>query len=299
MYKKFNLLFLTLLASCSMQTRKQIKEQKEVLPKVNIKPKNIVISPGKTKLITVNIPREYGHGIFKCGKMVVKHYSLDQKTIFILRESYFTNPPRKYKCSFSYKDKNFHVLNVDVKPFKYKSERLYVNKRHVKLNKKDQARVAKEQKMLNKLYANPISFPLFKKGFVKPLNSYITSYYGTRRVFNNQKHTQHLGTDFRARTGTPIPVANTGKVIFSGHLFYTGNTVIVDHGLGVFTVYGHMSKLKVTTGDFIQQKTIVGLAGMTGRASGPHLHWGVKINGQYIDGFSLISETKNFQRFFK
>lgn len=90
----------------------------------------------------------------------------------------------------------------------------------------------------------------------------------------------------------PIPVTNRGKVVFAGNLFYTGNVVIIDHGLNIFSLYGHLSKIKAQVGDIVNQGDIVGLAGMTGRVSGPHLHWGIKINGHNVDGFSLVTESK-------
>ena len=133
---------------------------------------------------------------------------------------------------------------------------------------------------------------MFNEPFEVPLDSYITSHYGNRRLFNNKKRSQHLGNDFRAAVGVPIPVANKGKVVFTGNLFYSGNVVIVDHGLNIFTAYGHLSKINVQEGMIVNKGTIVGLAGKTGRVSGPHLHWGVKINGSWIDGFSLVEESK-------
>ena len=125
-----------------------------------------------------------------------------------------------------------------------------------------------------------------------PLNSVITSIYGIKRTYNKQHKGQHLGTDFRAPIGEKIPASNRGKIVFSGDLFYTGWTVIIDHGLDIFTVYGHLSKTLVEAGQIVQKGDLIGLAGNTGRSSGPHLHWGVKIQGQYIDGIDLSEQTK-------
>jgi len=160
------------------------------------------------------------------------------------------------------------------------------------LNPKDQARAEREQVVLNALYKKSAPLPYFTGAFKAPLDSTITSIYGMRRIYNKNHRSQHLGTDFRAPVGVPIPVANRGRVMFAGDLFYTGGTVIVDHGMDIFTVYGHMSEVKAVDGQVVNQGDIIGLAGSTGRSSGPHLHWGVKIHGQYIDGYSLIEETK-------
>ena len=101
-----------------------------------------------------------------------------------------------------------------------------------------------------------------------------------------------MGTDFRAAVGELVRTANTGKVVLAKNLFYTGNTVIVDHGVGLFTLYGHLSHITVQKGDEVGQLEIVGLAGQTGRVTGPHLHWGVKSQGHWVDGFSLVDVSK-------
>ena len=185
------------------------------------------------------------------------------------------------------------VFTINVKLFPYKEEHLSVARSKVVLSKKDQARAAREWHMLQKIYKNAYKGSYINEPFIVPLDSYITSRYGKRRVFNKVKKTQHLGNDFRAKVGLPIPASNRGAVVFAGDLFYTGNVVILDHGLGVFSLYAHLSKVISKVGDIVERGAIVGLSGMTGRVSGPHLHWGVKVHGFNIDGFSLVDESKN------
>ena len=146
--------------------------------------------------------------------------------------------------------------------------------------------------MLAGLYGQSADTPYFNQPFKAPLDSFITSIYGNKRVYNNDHKSQHLGTDYRAAVGVPIPSVNRGKVLFAGDLFYTGGTVIIDHGMDIFTVYGHLSAVKTEAGKIVEPGEIVGLSGSTGRSSGPHLHWGVKIHGHYVNGYSLIDETK-------
>ena len=95
-------------------------------------------------------------------------------------------------------------------------------------------------------------------------------------------------------TGTKIPAVNNGKVVFTGDLFYSGHTVIVDHGLGIFTLYGHLSDMAVKVGDGVQKGDIVGLSGNTGRSTAPHLHWGVIIHGDDIDGLTLVEQSQHW-----
>ena len=108
-------------------------------------------------------------------------------------------------------------------------------------------------------------------------------------MYNNIKKGQHLGIDFRAKVGKEIEVANNGKVVLARDLFYTGNTVIVYHGLGIFTIYGHLSKIKVNDGQRVLKGDIIGLAGMTGRVTGPPPTLGGKSNGHWVNGNDLLS----------
>lgn len=203
-----------------------------------------------------------------------------------IAESYFSLPTKR-KCYL----KSEHVLNIEVKSYNYPSEELNVPKGKVDLSKKDLARVIKEKKIKREMYKKSADTFLFDSAFDVPLSSFITSHYGNVRLFNNKKRSQHLGNDFRAGVGVPIPAANRGRVVYAGNLFFSGNLVVIDHGLDIFTLYGHLSKIKVKKGDMLNKGDIVGLAGRTGRVSGPHLHWGVRMGGNSIDGFSLVKES--------
>src|SRR5690606_33229474 len=208
-------------------------------------------------------------------------------------ESYFSEL-KPFTCKAQDELGVYHEISFKVENKEYHAEQLKVNPRTIKLSPKDQARANKEQQMLNKIYASSLKELPFALPFVRPMESHVTSVYGPRRVYTQMKKGQHLGTDFRAAIGDKVPAANRGKVVFAGDLFYTGHTVIIDHGLDIFTVYGHLSKTLVKAGTTVERGQVIGLSGNTGRTSGPHLHWGVKVQGQYIDGFVLVDETKKY-----
>lgn len=288
---KFILLFL-LTVSCS--SIRPINEEKKITQDVVEKElplieevREVTLMPGKATFVEFDINLDDGKIILDCHQKKVSFIVLNKKAKTLMGETYFSKL-KPYKCKYENKE----VLSIKVKDFPYKSEKLNVNKSRVTLSKKNLARVIKEREIKRKIYLKSSSYFLFDEPFKTPLESFITSHYGNRRLFNNKKRSQHLGNDFRAAVGVPIPVANKGKVVFTGNLFYSGNIVIVDHGLNIFTAYGHLSKIKVQEGMIVNKGTIVGLAGKTGRVSGPHLHWGVKINGSWIDGFSLVEESK-------
>jgi murein DD-endopeptidase MepM/ murein hydrolase activator NlpD len=237
-------------------------------------------------------PKGWEGAKLQCREQFIKHAPYKDGFHFAyIAETYFSDLNTHY-CHLVLNEKKIAAVKFEVKPFVYKTEKLKVDYRKISLSKRDLKRVQKEQKILNEIYTQSSATPYFKQPFQAPLNSFVTSVYGIRRVYNNAHRGQHLGTDFRAAIGVPVPAVNAGKVLFAGDLFYTGGTVIIDHGMDIFSVYGHLSEWKTQAGAMVQKGEIIGLSGNTGRSSGPHLHWGVKIHGHYIDGYSLIEESK-------
>lgn len=172
---------------------------------------------------------------------------------------------------------------------KYKSESLSVDSRHVTLSKENLARVKQEKKKIRRIFASSRDARMWFGDFKTPLASQTTSAFGTQRLFNGQHRSYHRGTDFRAKVGTPVYASNSGTVRLAGNLFYSGNMVIVDHGINIFTLYAHLSQIQVADNQIIARGQQIGLSGATGRVSGPHLHWAVKINGVYVDPLQFLS----------
>jgi murein DD-endopeptidase MepM/ murein hydrolase activator NlpD len=125
--------------------------------------------------------------------------------------------------------------------------------------------------------------------FAAPLDSVVTESYGTRRTFNGELASQHRGVDLKGAMGTPIAAPGTGRVVLAEELYYTGNTVVIDHGAGVVSLLAHMSRIGVKEGDMVDAGAIVGDVGATGRVTGPHLHWSAWVGGTSIDPMSLIA----------
>lgn len=174
-------------------------------------------------------------------------------------------------------------IDVVVKNGVFRSEILRVPPRMVSPNEKDLKQIEKDRELILKAYANSTNEKLWDPPVLLPVRKGITSPYGSSRVYNGIKHNVHYGTDFRAPLKTPIHAPITGRAVVARFLFYTGYTVILDHGYGLFTIYGHMSKLKVKEGNMVKKGQVVGLSGATGRSSGPHLHWGVNLHGVKVD----------------
>ena len=175
----------------------------------------------------------------------------------------------------------------------YPSEKLNVSPRHVNPKKKDLERINRERAEVGRIYAQISRERLWDKDFILPIPSVVTSRFGTKRVFNGQMQSFHQGIDLRAPIGTPIVAPAGGRVVLAKDLFFTGNTVLLDHGYGLVTLYAHMSKLEVKVGDRVQLGQRLGLSGMTGRASGPHLHWGIVINKLKVNPLDLIESYRS------
>lgn len=160
----------------------------------------------------------------------------------------------------------------------YRSETLRVDPSKISPSPKDMKRILREKREVGAIYRKVTRERYWKDRFFPPMESEITSVFGNKRLFNGQLKSFHNGTDFRAPVGTPIYSSAPGKVVLAKDLFFTGKSVIIDHGYGVYTLYAHLDRITVKKGQTVAAKVKIGLSGMTGRVSGPHLHWAVTLN---------------------
>jgi murein DD-endopeptidase MepM/ murein hydrolase activator NlpD len=118
-----------------------------------------------------------------------------------------------------------------------------------------------------------------------------SSSFGRRRILNGQPRSPHTGVDLGAASGTPVHAMQRGRVALDADLFFSGHTVVLDHGLGVFSLYGHLSESRVQPGRVVDAGEVIGLVGATGRVTAPHLHWAVRIGDARVDGLDLVGLT--------
>lgn len=178
-------------------------------------------------------------------------------------------------------------LSLRVSRRDFPATRLRVASRYTAPDEATLRRVRIEREWVRTALAVRTEMPLWRGAFIRPLEGVTTSPYGQRRMFNNEVRSQHTGLDIDGDTGDPVVAANSGRVILSRDLFYSGQAVYIDHGLGFITGYFHLSKLEVTEGQWVEKGEVVGLVGATGRVTGSHLHWSVFVQGVSLDPLSL------------
>lgn len=183
---------------------------------------------------------------------------------------------------------------VEVKEGHFAAENLTVKKQFVEPDPEQLARAEAETKRLREIYDHVTPERLWDGKFRVPLDGeFKGTNFGRRRVLNGKPGSPHGGVDFPAPTGTPVHAAQSGRVVLAEELFFSGNTVIVDHGFGIYTFYCHFSEIDAKVGDTVEAGTVVGKVGATGRVTGPHLHWGLTVERARVNALDIVKLLGN------
>ena len=177
---------------------------------------------------------------------------------------------------------------VEILPAHYRTGSLTVAPRFVSPGAAALKEIEAEVALKNKVFAESAPERLWAGDFRAPVAAAPTDSFGTRRMFNGKLASVHKGMDFRAPMGTPVHADNSGVVVLARKLYYEGNCVAIDHGLGLYTISMHLSRIDVHAGEHVVKGQLLGLSGATGRVTGPHLHWAVRWVNAYLDPAKLL-----------
>ncbi len=179
-------------------------------------------------------------------------------------------------------------LTLRVGTRSFPATRLSVARRFTAPDAATLERIRRERELVRAALRESSAIPLWKGAFALPLEGPTTSPYGQRRLFNNELRSRHTGHDIDGDTGDPVYASNSGRVALSHDLFFSGRAVYLDHGLGFYTAYFHLSERLVNNGEWVEKGQLIGRVGATGRVTGPHLHWAVYLRGDHLDPLSLL-----------
>ncbi|ABB43723.1 Peptidase M23B [Sulfurimonas denitrificans DSM 1251] len=253
-----------------------------------------IVENGKVALLEFKKEKNilYEEALFDDKKYKILAHPKKSEKFYLLIPIDYEEKIAKKNIEIFYKDsgkEKSKVVVLDIKEAKYEKEALQVDSSKVTLSKKDKARSEKEYAEAMKIYNTSTPKSMLTSNFVVPLESKITSDFGKARVYNNTLKGYHGGTDFRASIGTPIIAANDGEVALAKDRFYSGMSILINHGDGIYTCYFHMSRFDVKEGQRVKKGELLGLSGDSGRVSGPHLHFGVRVGGKQVDPLHFMT----------
>lgn len=176
---------------------------------------------------------------------------------------------------------------IKVLPQKFGTQELNLPRETVDLDPPTLARVEKEQAEVAALLDKITEEKLWESGFLIPTEGKIAGTFGLKRILNGEPRSPHSGEDIDAPLGAEVHASNTGKVILANDLFFSGKSIILDHGWGIYTMYFHLSEIGVHPGKVVRKGQLIGRVGASGRATGPHLHWGLRLAGARVNPFSV------------
>jgi murein DD-endopeptidase MepM/ murein hydrolase activator NlpD len=170
----------------------------------------------------------------------------------------------------------------------FETRRLRVAGEFVNPPAREAERIASDAKRLAAIFTQ--TTPRAWRGtFELPVSGTATSSFGRLTVLNGEPRGRHQGADFRAGTGTPVVAPNAGRIVLAEDLYFSGNTIVIDHGLGMFSLLAHLSRIDVTAGRDVTRGEMLGLSGATGRVTGPHLHWALRLSEFSVDPLAVVA----------
>lgn len=252
------------------------------------------LEPGEAVLLTVSAPVPLVAASAAAAGTTVPGFSgATPSTWQVLIGIDLDTKPGAYRVAINARTVTGSALTADVSvqiaAKTFPTRRLQVAPQFVSPPRSALARIERDRQLLARVLAGYSPSRWWGSGFQRPVPGALISGFGTRSVFNGQSRAPHRGADFAGESGTPVVAPAAGRVVAADDLYFSGNTVVLDHGLGVFSLLCHFSRIDVRVGDTVSAGQRVGAVGATGRVTGPHLHWTARIGPASVDPISLLA----------
>jgi len=208
-----------------------------------------------------------------------------------------TTKPGKYELKISRPNNSSpHSITISVPSRDYGIRRLTLPKEMVDLDPPTLKRAKEEIRTVMELLIRPSVHSLWRGRWIRPVPGTVVSPFGRRSIINGAERSPHSGVDLKAEEGTPVNATNRGTVALVGDHFFSGLSVFIEHGGGIRSMYFHLSKVFVQVGQLVEKGAAIGLSGSSGRVTGPHLHFGIRLNGGRVDPTKLIEVSRGLER---
>ena len=250
------------------------------------------IQPGEVVVLTIRAPEATAAVDVRALGHSWTAYRVDATTWRALVGIDLDTAPKTYPATVTAGDGPSApqaTYNLAVKAKSFATRTLTVDDAFVNPPASVQGRILAEAARLNAIWSGVSSARLWSDGFIAPVPEAANSAFGKRSIMNGQAGSPHSGADFPSPPGEAVKAPGAGRVVLAEELYYSGNTVIIDHGLGLYSLLAHLSAIGVNTGDDVTPGHIVGRVGATGRVTGPHLHWSVRLGGARVDPMALLA----------
>jgi hypothetical protein len=253
------------------------------------------IGQGEVALVTVR-PKSMRPQIIWMEKEISMVYNQNELWAGFIGADLTTDPGR-YKLQIGYADNaKPDFIPITVRSKDHGIRRVTVPKEMVELDPDTLERVLREIDTVKQAFMRSSEHPLWWGRWARPIPGKVVSPFGCKNIVNDMERSPHSGVDLKAAVGTLIKATNRGIVALVAEHFFSGKSIIIDHGAGIFSMYFHLSHISVRVGELVEKGHPIGLSGSSGRVTGPHLHFGIRLNGRRINPLMLIEISETLER---
>jgi murein DD-endopeptidase MepM/ murein hydrolase activator NlpD len=272
-----------------------VQAQVQILPQTNIQISAAELEQGDVVLITLSTVANAAPALFWYNKEIPLAGNAEKTKWFGFLAAGLEAHPGKSAVQIRLMSGGrvkASEMEITIKAKEYGLRNLTLPKEMDELDGPTLERVQKESKIIAAVWSHPLKERLWQGPFIRPLNTEVSGAFGVKSIINGSPRAPHSGVDLRGEAGTPIVAVNRGRVVLTADLFFTGNTVLIDHGGGIQSMYFHMERVGVKSGQTVQQGDVIGWVGATGRATGPHLHFGMRVNATNVNPLHFIEVSE-------